>query len=65
MVTVEVRHFTFEAREGRGVADCVKIDAIDPKTGERRHQVEVTVSPKAYSVAVYVDGEPYYIALDQ
>jgi hypothetical protein len=43
----------------------VKIDAIDPKTGERRHQVEITVSPKAHSVTVYVDGEPYYIALDQ
>ena len=64
-MSAKVRHFTFEERKGRGASDCVKIDAIDPTTGERRHQVEITVSPKAHSVTVYVDGEPYYIALDR
>jgi len=64
-VSAKVIHFTFEARKGRGLSDGVQIEAIDPTTGECRHKVEITVSPKAHSVTVYVDGEPYFIALDR
>jgi len=64
-VTVDARHFTFEPRQGRGVYDCIELDAIDPKTGKVESKIEITVSPRARNVSIWVDGEPYYVALDR